>query len=135
MVPLLYQNSYLYQTSPQLGEHPARHLHGQGLDQRGVLDRQHGHPTTPIILAEGTPYPGQWMNGPPFPDQPKDDALRAAYESLVSSGDKHLHYVHSSDLFKSPLVNPTVAGTHSSDLGQYEIADFYVKTLPGILQL
>ena len=97
--------------------------------------REHGHLTTPIILAEGTPYPGQWMNGPPFPDQPKDDALRAAYESLVSSGDKHLHYVHSSDLFKSPLVNPTVAGTHSSDLGQYEIADFYVKTLPGILQL
>ena len=30
-------------------------------------------------------------------------------------------------------VNPTVGGVHSSDLGQYEIADFYVGFLPSVL--
>jgi hypothetical protein len=48
-------------------------------------------------------------------------------------GDKHLSYVYGKDLFKSPLVNPTVGGTHSSDLGQYMIADYYVKYLPIVI--
>ena len=30
-------------------------------------------------------------------------------------------------------VNPTVGGIHSSDLGQYEIADFYMGFLPSII--
>ena len=30
-------------------------------------------------------------------------------------------------------ANPTVGGIHSSDLGQYEIADFYVGFLPSVL--
>ena len=34
-----------------------------------------------------------------------------------------------------PLTNPTVDGTHSSDLGQYAIANFYVNWLPSILLL
>jgi len=95
--------------------------------------REHGHPTTPIALAEGTPYPDQWVNGPPYADGPKNLALQEAYDGLVRAGDKNLHYVRSSSLFKSPLVNPTVGGVHSSDLGQYEIADYYVKALPGII--
>jgi len=33
-----------------------------------------------------------------------------------------------------PLINPTVGGVHSSDLGQYAIADYYVRNLPSILQ-
>jgi hypothetical protein len=30
-------------------------------------------------------------------------------------------------------ANPTVGGIHSSDLGQYEIADFYVGFLPSVM--
>ena len=95
--------------------------------------RANGHATTPIVLAEGTPYPAEWLQGPPFADATKNAALRAAYEALVAAGDEHLHYVIGKDLFKSPLVNPTVGGVHSSDLGQYEIADFYVKYLPTVI--
>ena len=48
-------------------------------------------------------------------------------------GVKGLYYVKGSDLFKSKLVNPTVGGVHSSDLGQYMIADYYVGFLPAVL--
>ncbi len=98
--------------------------------------RAHGHKATPIVLAEGTPYPAEWLNGAPFSDAAKNAALKAAYEILVAGGDEHLHYVESADLFRpaaAGLVNPTVGGTHSSDLGQYMIADYYVRALPRIL--
>eukprot|EP00940_MAST-03C_sp_MAST-3C-sp2_P000994 g994.t1 len=91
------------------------------------------HRTTPIILAEGTPYPAEWLNGPPYADAAKNAALRSAFEKLASEGIDRLFYVKGEDLFKDPLVNPTVGGVHSSDLGQYEIADFYVRYLPGVL--
>ena len=97
--------------------------------------RKHGHTTTPIVLAEGTPYPAEWLNGPPYADASKNAALKQAFDTLVGSlGVKGLHYVKGSDLFKSEFVNPTVGGVHSSDLGQYMIADFYVKFLPTLLK-
>ena len=70
-----------------------------------------------------------------YADASKNEALKNAFDDLVSQGDKHLHYVYGRDLFKDlgPLVNPTVGGVHSSDLGQYEIADYYVGALPNIL--
>ena len=91
------------------------------------------HRNTPIVLAEGTPYPAEWLDGPPFADAAKNKALRNAYNTLLTSGVQNLHYVEGKDLFKNPLVNPTVGGVHSSDLGQYEIADYYVGYLPTVL--
>ena len=54
-----------------------------------------------------------------------------------------LHYVSANDLFDFDLkdgsgtegrdVNPTVCGIHSSDLGQYMIANFYAKFLPPVI--
>jgi hypothetical protein len=54
------------------------------------------------------------------------------------AGCHSLHYVHGYQLFageegEGKLTNPTVGGTHPSDLGQYEIADFYVGFLPSVL--
>ena len=96
--------------------------------------RNNGHATTPIVLAEGTPYPGEWLNGPPFMDTPKNVALKKAFDTLVGPlGVTGLHYVKGTDLFDETFVNPTVGGVHSSDLGQYMIANFYVKFLPTIL--
>ena len=107
--------------------------------------RDHGHSRTPIVLAEGTPTPGCWFNasanGNSTCRDEKSAALRASYETLVAAGDTRLHYVDSASLFKRQLTpgpegtdtNPTVSGIHSSDLGQYEIADFYASMLPTIL--
>jgi hypothetical protein len=97
------------------------------------LRNSSNHKNTPIILAEGTPYPAEWLNGPPFADASKNKALRDAFNTLIANGVKNLHYVEGKNLFKNPFVNPTVGGVHSSDLGQYEIADYYVGYFPTIL--
>lgn len=106
--------------------------------------RDNGHPTTPIVLAEGTPTPADWFNASingVVPD-PRNTALRAQYDALVAAGVTNLHYVTAGELFIPQLtngsegkdVNPTVCGVHSSDLGQYELAAFYTgffRTLLG----
>ena len=91
------------------------------------------HQNTPIILAEGTPYPAEWFHGLPYADAPKNQALKDAFNTLVANGIQNLHYVKGQDLFKNPLINPTVGGVHSSDLGQYEIADYYTGFIPTVL--
>lgn len=97
--------------------------------------RQH-QPTVPIVLAEGTEYGDDWLGtGQYIGQEAKRQALRKGYENLVSSGVKGLHYVRGIDLFAArPFVNPTVGGTHPSDLGHREIAEFYTNYLPTILE-
>lgn len=110
--------------------------------------RANGHPTTPIVLAEGTPTPADWLNDDSNGTwaNPKNAALREQYNKLLAGGgaaSKHLHYVSANDLFDFDLkdgsgaegrdVNPTVCGIHSSDLGQYMIANFYAKFLPPVI--
>lgn len=71
----------------------------------------------------------------------RDAALRAEYAKLLAEGVEGLHYVEAGSLFRDRItpgpegweVNPTVCGVHSSDLGQYEIADFYAGWLPTLL--
>ena len=107
--------------------------------------RANGHATTPIILAEGTPTPGAWLNNTVngYWGDAKNAALKAEYTKLVAAGVENLHYISSDELFSfhGPLtptpegkdVNPTVCGVHPSDLGQYQIASFYISKLPTIL--
>jgi hypothetical protein len=78
--------------------------------------------------------------------------LKVAFDSLVSGGDKNLHYVTAPDLvrFKAlvanlmgdhvvrlqlpdPLVNPTVGGVHPSDLGQKQMADYWIGFFGALL--
>ena len=74
------------------------------------------------------------MNGAPYADAAKNLALKQAYTKLVAEGVKGLTYVVGKNLFKSPWINPTVGGVHSSDLGQYNVADYYVGLLPKVLK-
>ena len=64
--------------------------------------------------------------------------------ALLAGGEdaSRLHYVSANELFRKALTagpeglwaNPTVGGIHSSDLGQFEIADWYVGYLPSVLR-
>lgn len=86
--------------------------------------RSHGHATTPIILVEGTTYGQAWLLPKVSALQnPRRNALRTAYNALIAGGDKHLHYVTGDQLLRidNDLVNPTVSGTHPTDLGHYQV--------------
>ena len=96
--------------------------------------RAHGHATTPVVLAAGTTYGNHWF-APALNDE-KRAALLVEYRKLVAAGDANLHLVanHDDALFAyDELVNPTVGGTHPSDLGHREIAAFYEKYLPELI--
>ena len=72
----------------------------------------------------------------PQANDQKRAALEAEFAKLVAAGDSHLHLVANRDdaLFAyDELINPTVGGTHPSDLGHREIAAFYEQFLPGLL--
>ena len=97
------------------------------------------HPTAQIILAEGTTYGAAWYNaGVAAAQTAKRAALKKAYQDLVASGMKQLHYVNGNDLMcidpPNCYVNPTVGGTHPSDLGMRAIANYYKRFLPSILK-
>ncbi|XP_065184975.1 uncharacterized protein LOC135815587 [Sycon ciliatum] len=93
------------------------------------------HPTIPIVLAEGTTYGDFWLHGGTYEgQQAKREALHTNYLALVKAGDKNLHYVNGSNLFGvNSLINPTVGGTHPSDLGHHDVAEYYLQFLPSIL--
>ena len=57
------------------------------------------HPSTPIVLAEGTPSAPYHLfasGGEELLE--KNAALKACYNKLVEDGDKHLYYVESKDI-------------------------------------
>ena len=94
------------------------------------------HPTTPIILVAGTWYGDHWFD--PTPNDSKRQALIEKYNELIAkTGDKNLYLIENSkdELFnENPLINPTVGGTHPSDLGHMEITKFYTKYLNDLLK-
>ena len=59
------------------------------------------HPTTPIVLAEGTDWPATWLRGDTQHVSGKRAALSAAYTNLTSGigGDKNLYLVQGGDLY------------------------------------
>lgn len=80
-------------------------------------------PETPILLVENIVYQNSWF----LPDaktsyQKKNEALRAAYESLAAEGVRNLYYVKSDDLLGTDGL-ATVDGTHPTDLGFIRMAD------------
>lgn len=95
-------------------------------------------PDTPIVLSEGTTYGAAWYsNKTATVQQGKRTNLRAAYEALVQAGDGNLYYVEGPDIFDSAgegdLENPTVGGTHPTDLGMQGFRAVYDKLLPTLL--
>jgi hypothetical protein len=93
------------------------------------------HPNTPIMLTAGTTYGDHWIR--PASNDDKRAALKAQYDVLVAAGDKNIHLMlnEMDELFAAqPLVNPTVGGTHPSDLGHREVATFWASYLPKFLK-
>jgi len=65
----------------------------------------------------------------------KRAALKAQYDVLAAT-DRNIHlFLNAGDeLFAgNALENPTVAGTHPSDLGHREVATFWTQYLPALL--
>ena len=99
-------------------------------------------PETPIVLAEGPPYGRSWrgdIDGSRHNQLQRRAALRAAYERLQAAGVKGLHYgVPGDELFsglpgaEAVAWQPTVAGTHPTDLGMAAMAASWIKTLPTV---
>lgn len=101
--------------------------------------RSHGHPRTPIVLAEGTQAGSGWLtNYEDGSNAAKDAALREQYLKLVAAGDRHIFYVFSKDLFANDthaldIDSPTAAGCHPTDVGHYRVARHYSHVLPAWL--
>jgi len=93
--------------------------------------RENGHPTTPIVLAEGTPAGGEWLLPAVHASmEAKRAALRAAYVAAAPT-DPNLHYVNASSFWPTmQLDSPTVAGCHPTDEGGERIAEFYTRMIP-----
>lgn len=80
------------------------------------------HPSTPIVLAEGTPSAPYHLFATGGQDLlEKNAALKACYDQLVKDGDKNLYYVESRDIvrwvlrpvvhFSPLLLTPTLTPT------------------------
>ena len=116
--------------------------------------RSHGHPTTPIVFAEGTTGGQQWIQNSSHPgssgviggiDEPANRAaLRAAFAAIVAkTHDTNLHHVDGDALYHHvqggtqrawlDFIDATVGGVHPSDLGHSRISEFYASFLPPLL--
>lgn len=100
-----------------------------------VAQLRSAQPTTPIVLAEGSPDGDGWFEASHGTQQANNAALRAVFQQLKGA-DSQLYYVGSDELFaasRGSLENPTVGGCHPSDLGAQQVAAFYTKLLPALL--
>lgn len=99
--------------------------------------RQAGHATTPIVMVEATPMGNSWAVAAQAQGQAQSSAaLRGAFDQLVAAGDANLYYVNSSQLFSPPSMmdTPCANGLHPTDQGMIDVADFWIRYLPTIIQ-
>lgn len=86
--------------------------------------------SAPILLVGPPQYGGDWIDS--TLNDAKRAALQTAYSNLVAAGVTNLHIIlNSKDEFYAslPLLSPTVEGTHPTDLGHYDIAQFYIRSM------
>jgi hypothetical protein len=92
------------------------------------------HPTTPVVLVEGTSFGRDWTVAESAADSDaKNGALRAAYAALVAAGDANLHYVDAAQLWPDDLDSPCANGLHPTDEGMVRVASFFTPFLRGLL--
>ena len=99
--------------------------------------RANGHPTTPIVMVEGTTHGQAWIVNSTHPGADaqavKRRAFAAAYAAILAkTGDGNLHYVGGDALYHhaangtglawSDFDDPTVGGLHPTDLGHTRCA-------------
>jgi lysophospholipase L1-like esterase len=92
------------------------------------------HPTTPIVLVEGTGFGRDWT----VPESAADSnatnaALRVAYNTLVAAGDANLLYVSAGELWPASLDSPCANGLHPTDEGMVRVAEFFTPFLRNLL--
>ena len=91
------------------------------------------HPETPIVLVENIIYQeGYFIPSMRESYENKNAELKAAYERLVASGVKGLHYIPCDNLLGDD-AEATVDGTHATDLGFLRMAEAIVPVLTQIL--
>jgi hypothetical protein len=99
-----------------------------------VLFLRSKRPLTPIVLVGPPQYGADWIDS--SLNDAKRVALQAAFSNLIAAGVSNLHIIvnQQDELYaRSPLVSPTVEGTHPTDLGHFEIAQFYVGFLSALV--
>jgi hypothetical protein len=95
-----------------------------------VLFLRSRQPLTPIVLVGPTQYGADWIDS--SLNDSKRAALQAAFANLIAAGVSNLHIILNAkdELYAhSPLISPTVEGTHPTDLGHFELAQFYIGCL------
>jgi hypothetical protein len=99
--------------------------------------REH-RPSTPIVLADGTPDGAAWFfNASKALQDSKTAAIKSGFDACINNGTKRLYLVEGSALFgahNDTLANPTVGGCHPNDLGTADVASFWSKFLPTVME-
>lgn len=99
--------------------------------------RANGHADTPILLAEGTNAGAAWYSSSVNASRTAlRSALTAGYNALRAAGDTNLVYVPGDPFYNNAgdnYTDPTVGGTHPTDLGSVAVASVYRQLLPPIL--
>lgn len=91
------------------------------------------HPDTPILLVEDRTFTNaEFYQGMREAHTKRRAALRGAYDNLVKSGVRNLHYMRGEDQLGSDGEAAT-DGSHPNDLGMVRYADAYEKALRRIL--
>ena len=105
------------------------------------------HLETPIIMTEGTKHGTDWSSVTSrIGRYNKTVVLKKAFDELVADGDNHLYYSTSKDIYSASLgmkpsisgnrahfVDPTVGGTHPTDLGMRKQAMYWETKIPQVL--
>ena len=90
--------------------------------------------SAPIVLVGPPQYGADWID--PSLNDAKRSALQAAFSKLIADGVTNLHMILNTkdELYaSSPLISPTVEGTHPTDLGHFDTSQFYIRFLSALL--
>ena len=94
------------------------------------------YPDIPVILAQGTPAPASWWSNNTNVEWEEKNGYVAQLFKQLSATDMNLYTMTVDNLYKSmgyPAIQPTVAGTHPQDSGQYAVADAYTPLFKSLV--
>jgi hypothetical protein len=92
------------------------------------------HPSTPVILVENVTYTDSaFVAARRQKAVDVNNHLRSLFEKWTGGGDRHLHYVPTSQLFGADGED-TVDGTHPTDLGFLRMAEGILPAVRAALQ-
>ncbi|HZZ43495.1 MAG TPA: SGNH/GDSL hydrolase family protein [Tepidisphaeraceae bacterium] len=94
---------------------------------------RHDHPQTSILLLERAPFSNAGLvDQGPASAEPKNAALKNAYDRLLAAGTPHLHYRDNKNLLGTDS-DGTIDGSHATDLGMTRYANALEPDLRQIL--